>query len=284
MMMLMMNWVQVLILEGVERVIGFTQMDSIVLRTLEQWFQSQLQVASEAAAASSSALDEANALYSLGRLHFDKGTYSAGEAPARRAVEICASLKGAASLKPQQMTAYKTLLASLLQKQGKLEEARPLFEENLETCRRTLGNAHLETMTNMNNFGSLLQQLGELEHARKLFEESLQGLREKMGSSHPFILILTGNVAEILRAQGKLGEARALHEQSVEGQRKTIGSNHPDTLRSMWNLATLLQDMKEHEAAAALLRECLEGRLRVLGPKHPSTIMCKRYMDERGIQ
>ena len=270
---------QVLILEGVERVIGFTQMDSTVLRTLEQWFQSQLQGASEAAAASSSDVDEANALtlYSLAKLHFDKGTYSAGEAPARQAVEIWTRLKGAS------MTAFNTLLASLLQKQGKLEEARPLFEENLEVSRRTLGNHHMETLTNMNNLALLLQHQSKLEYARILFEETLQGLRGTLGSSHPLTLTSLGNLAELLRTQGNLGEARSLQEQAVEGQRRALGPNHPDTLRSMWNLATLLQDMK-HEAAAAMLRKCFEGRQRVLGPKHPSTIMCKIYMDERGIQ
>ncbi len=271
---------QVLILEGVERVIGFTQMDSTVLRTLEQWFQSQLRGASEAAVASFSNEDEANALslYSLAKLHFDKGTYSEGEAPARRAVEIWARLKGAA------MTAFKTLLASILQKQGKLEEARQLFEENLEVSRRILGNQHLETLTNMNNLAGLLQQQSKLEYSRMLFEEALQGLRGTLGSSHPLSLTGMSSLAELLRTQGNLKEARALQEQAVEGLRRALGSNHPDTLRSLWNLATLLHDMKEHGAAAALLRECFEGRQRVLGPKHPSTLSCKVYMDERGIQ
>ena len=57
-----MRIVQVRIMEGVERDIGFTEMDSTVLRTLERWFQSQLHDASHAAAASQSEADEADAL------------------------------------------------------------------------------------------------------------------------------------------------------------------------------------------------------------------------------
>ena len=55
-------------------------------------------------------------------------------------------------------------------------------------------------------------------------------------------------------------------------------------MTSVWNLATFLEVVKERAAAAALLRECLEGRQRVLGPNHPHTIMCKKYMDKRGIK
>ena len=92
-----MHFVQVRIMEGVEQSVGFTEMDSAVLRALEQWFQSQLQGASQAAAASSSEVEQADALYSLAKLHYDKGTYSAGEAPARQAVEIWARVLKLAS-------------------------------------------------------------------------------------------------------------------------------------------------------------------------------------------
>ncbi len=70
----------------------------------------------------------------------------------------------------------------------------------------------------------------------------------------------------------------------TEGRRRTLGSSHPQTLGSMWNLATFLEVVEERAAAAALLRERLEGRQRVLGPNHRRTIMCKKYMDKRGIK
>ena len=158
-----MHFVQVRIMEGVEQSVGFTEMDSAVLRALEQWFQSQLQGASQAAAASSSEVDQADALFSLARLHYDKGTYSAGEAPARQAVEIWVRVLGA---EHSNTMAAKAFLAGLLTAQGKLDEARPLYEQALEGYRRTLGSSHPDTLTGMNNLAALLQAQGKLDEAR----------------------------------------------------------------------------------------------------------------------
>ena len=176
-----MHFVQVRIMEGVEQSVGFTEMDSAVLRALEQWFQSQLQGASQAAAASSSEVDQANALFSLARLHYDKGTYSAGEAPARQAVEIRARLLGA---EHGNTMAAKTTLALLLEAQGKLDEARPLYEQALEGCRRTLGSSHPDTLGSMWNLALFLEVVKERAAAAALLRECLEGRQRVLGPNH----------------------------------------------------------------------------------------------------
>ena len=177
-----MHFVQVRIMEGVEQSVGFTEMDSAVLRALEQWFQSQLQGASQAAAASSSEVDQADALYSLARLHYDKGTYSAGEAPARQAVEIQARVLGAEH--SNTMNA-KIILAALLQAQGKLDEARPLYEQALEGRRRTLGSSHPDTLGSMWSLATFLEVVKERAAAAALLRECLEGRQRVLGPNHP---------------------------------------------------------------------------------------------------
>ena len=178
---IIMHFVQVRIMEGVEQSVGFTEMDSAVLRALEQWFQSQLQGASQAAAASSSEVDQADALYSLAKLHYDKGTYSAGEAPARQAVEIRARVLGAEH--GNTMNA-KTTLAQLLQAQGKLDEARPLYEQALEGRRRTLGSSHPDTLGSMWNLATFLEVVKERAAAAALLRECLEGRQRVLGPNH----------------------------------------------------------------------------------------------------
>jgi tetratricopeptide (TPR) repeat protein len=272
---------QVRIIEGVERDIGFTEMDSTVLRTLERWFQSQLQHASQAAAASEYEADEADALFSLAGLHLNKGTYSAGEEPARRALKIWQRVKGADH---KDMMKAKNLLAQLLQFQGKLDEARPLYTELLEVGRRTLGAEDKHTLVYMNNLAALLEAQGHLEEARPLLVDALEGKRRTLGPNHPSTLSSMNSLAALLQEQGHLEEARPLYVDALEGRRRTLGPNHPSTFTSMLNLATLLADVKERDEAAALLRECFEGMQRVLGQHHPHTIMCKEWMDHLGIQ
>ena len=179
---IVMHFLQVHIMEGVEQSVGFTEMDSAVLRALEQWFQSQLQGASQAAAASSSEVDQADALYSLARLHYDKGTYSAGEAPARQAVEIWARVLGA---EHGDTMAAKTTLAVLLKAQGKLDEARPLYEQALEGRRRTLGSSHPQTLGSMWNQATFLEVVKERAAAAALLRECLEGRQRVLGPNHP---------------------------------------------------------------------------------------------------
>ena len=52
---------------------------------------------------------------------------------------------------------------------GRLDEAIPLFEQNLEDRTRTLGPAHPVTLTARNNLASAYRAAGRIEDAEKLF-------------------------------------------------------------------------------------------------------------------
>ncbi len=76
-------------------------------------------------------------------------------------------------------------LATLLQAQGKLGEAEPLFREALDGQRRTLGDSHPDTLLSINNLASLLQAQGKFSEAEALFREALDGFRRVLGDAHP---------------------------------------------------------------------------------------------------
>jgi len=72
------------------------------------------------------------------------------------------------------VSALQNNLAKLLQDQGKLNEAEPLFREALEGRRRTLGDTHPSTLNSINNLGLLLEDQGKLNEAESLFREALE--------------------------------------------------------------------------------------------------------------
>jgi tetratricopeptide (TPR) repeat protein len=111
-------------------------------------------------------------------------------------------------------------LGTLLQRMGKREEARPLYEEALQACRATLGDRHPSTLTSISNMGSLLQDIGKLEEARPLLEEALQACRATLGDRHPDTLTSISNLGGLLMAMGKLHEARPLLEEALQARTK----------------------------------------------------------------
>ena len=82
---------------------------------------------------------------------------------------------------------------------GKLEEARPLYEEAVQARRETLGDRHPDTLTSISNMGSLQQEMGKLKEARLLYEEAVQGSKETLGDRHPHTLIFTEHLDFLLK-------------------------------------------------------------------------------------
>ena len=98
-------------------------------------------------------------------------------------------------------------LGVLLQKMGKLEEARLLFEEAVQARKETLGHRHPSTLISISNLGLLLKAMGKPDEARPLYEEALQASKETLGDRHPSTLISIYNLADLLEDQGKIAEA-----------------------------------------------------------------------------
>jgi tetratricopeptide (TPR) repeat protein len=163
-------------------------------------------------------------------------------------------------------------LATLLQDMGKLEEAKPLFEEALQARRAALGDRHPRTLTSINNMGTLLKQMGQLEEARPLYEEALQASRETLGDRHPETLISIGNMGTLLKDMGKLEEAKPLYEEALQAKRETLGDRHPGTLTSIGNMGLLLKAMGKLEEAMPLYEEALQAKRETLGDRHPNTL------------
>ena len=183
--------------------------------------------------------------------------------------------KGALLGLPEEERAVSVLqnnLAGLLQDQGKLNEAEPLYREALEALRPTLGDTHPFTLISISNLGRLLQDQGKPNEAEPLLMDALEGSRRTLGDNHPDTLTSINNLASLLQAQGKLTEAEPLFREALEGLRRTLGDTHPNTLSGFNNLASFLKTQGKLNEAEPLYREALEARRRTLGDTHPETL------------
>jgi non-specific serine/threonine protein kinase/serine/threonine-protein kinase len=163
-------------------------------------------------------------------------------------------------------------LGTLLQAQGKLDDAEPLFREALEAQRRTLGDEHPHTLGTINNLGRLFQAQGKLDAAEPLLREALETLRRTRGDEHPHTLVTIESLGRLLRDQGKLDAAEPLLREALETRCRTLGDEHPDTLGTINNLGLLFQAQGKFDDAEQLYREALEGCRRTLGDEHPHTL------------
>ena len=166
-------------------------------------------------------------------------------------------------------------LALLLQAQGDLAGARPLYERALAIREKALGPEHPHTATSLNNLALLLKaQEGDFAGARPLYERAL-AIREKaLGPEHPHTATSLNNLALLLQAQGDLAGARPLYERALAIREKALGPEHPDTATSLNTLAWLLQAQGDLAGARPLYERALAIYEKALGPEHP------RYGDE----
>jgi hypothetical protein len=75
--------------------------------------------------------------------------------------------------------------------------------EALDRQRRTLGDAHPDTLCSIFNLAGLLEKLGHLDEAEALYREECKGCLRNLGASHPDVKISFDNLKRFLRAHGR---------------------------------------------------------------------------------
>ena len=166
----------------------------------------------------------------------------------------------------------KNNLATVLQEQGKWQEAEEMHREVLEARRQVLGESHADTLGSRNNLANVLKAQGKWQEAEEMHREVLEAMRQLLGQSHANTLISKNNLATVLQEQGKWQEAEEMHREVLEARRQVLGESHADTLGSKHNLANVLQKQGKWQEAEEMLREVLEARRQVLGENHPDSL------------
>ena len=208
-------------------------------------------------------------LYNVGWFHDRQGRYISAYQAAFESYNIHQKQMGDVAIVTLNSL---SLLAVVLQNQGKHEEAEKLHQRALEGYEKVLGSEDRHTLTSVSNLALVLLGQGKHQEAEKLYQRALEGYEKVLGSEHPNTLNSVSHLASVLQDQGKHEEAEKMHRRALEGEEKVLGSEHPNTLTSVSHLASVLQDQGKHEEAEKMNRRALEGEEKVLGSEHPNTL------------
>jgi tetratricopeptide (TPR) repeat protein len=120
---------------------------------------------------------------------------------------------------PETLTSVNNL-ASVLQNQGKYEEAEPTNRRALEVYEKALGKEHPFTLASVKNLAMVLQDQGKYEVAEPMYRRAVEGKEKALGKEHLFTLTNVSNLASVLQRQGKYEEAETMNRRALEGREK----------------------------------------------------------------
>ena len=96
-----------------------------------------------------------------------------------------------------------SLLASVLQDQGKYETAEEINRRALQGREKVLGVEHPDTLSSVNDLASVLRYQGIYQIAEEMNRRALQGREKTLGVEHPGTLTSVRNLASVLQCQCK---------------------------------------------------------------------------------
>ena len=100
----------------------------------------------------------------------------------------------------------------LLQAQGNLLDAEPLFERALAIREKVLGSEHPDTATSLSDLAILMRKRGDLASAASYSQRALVIFDKALGLNHPWTQNAALDAAGTLAVLGRAQEAKALRE------------------------------------------------------------------------
>lgn len=120
---------------------------------------------------------------------------------------------------------------------GLVDQAIPLFVQNLTDREHLLGPDHPDTLTARNNLASAYRDAGRLKQAINLHEQTSTDFERVLGPDHTHTLTSRNNLARAYQDAGRLEQAIDLFEQTLTDSERILGPNHPWTTLFRDNLA-----------------------------------------------
>ena len=129
---------------------------------------------------------------------------------------------------PSTLTARNNL-AGAYQAAGRLNEAIPLYQQNLKDRTRILSPHHPDTLNSRNNLANAYHDAGRLNEAIPLHEQTLEDRTRILGPHHPHTLISRDNLADAYRTAGRIEDAEKLFETPSDSENEQDGTEEdPD--------------------------------------------------------
>ncbi|WP_422056721.1 tetratricopeptide repeat protein [Sphingomonas sp.] len=168
-------------------------------------------------------------------------------------------------------------LGVVLEAQGKVDEARPLFRKALAMAIAAYGPDHLRTAPFRGYLADTLS-LAEQEAERRRL---VALYRDQLGAGHPDTLNALAQLAHVYAALGRHGEAEGAFREIVAQGERTWGPDNVNFADSLIALALSLARQLRPGTLAEMQSLIARGwsiQRAALGPEHPDTIESAIYL------
>ncbi len=147
----------------------------------------------------------------------------------------------------------QTLVATVLTKLRRYDEAAAFFEGNLEQITDTLGWDHTQTLDTRTNLMIFLYVTGDKDQAIYMAEQLYRSHAALSGTTHRRTINALGNYGRILYFAGRLAEAEEVTRQTLDLKQRFFSAKDPSVRLTFDTLAAIYEKQGKHEERAALL-------------------------------
>ncbi len=169
-------------------------------------------------------------------------------------------------------------LALLLEGEGRLDEALPIFEHVAAVKTRIFGDHHPETLDSANGLANVLYVLGRYAEAEAIFVRTLAGLRTSLGDGHPKTIICANSLARVYMRQERYAEAEPLCAEALARMRARFGELDQRTATTMSSLAQIYERQERYDDAEPLFRRVVEIGDALFGEDEASSLIARNNL------
>ena len=162
-------------------------------------------------------------------------------------------------------SAMRNNAAAELFEDGRHDEAVPLFEQALASCRSALGGDHPDTLIVAGNLAVAYLAAGSRRKGMKLITGNLAARVRVFGDEHPETLTARNALAVAHRIVGDADAAVELAKQVAVQRSRTLGPVHVDTLTSRMGLALAMAAAGHLTTAHGLVASTMSDAEAALG-------------------
>jgi eukaryotic-like serine/threonine-protein kinase len=220
------------------------------------------------------ARDDALAAQDATMLVKDVGTYLARSADGHRWSRIARSLVERFEGETLNAARLDEADGSLLERDGKLDDAAAALRRSLSVREAALGPEHPDVASTLTRLGNVLDREGKRDEALEAYRRALAIRTKVFGPEHPDVAAVQGNMGISLEALGKYDEALAAYHSALAIELKAFGPDNPRVANTRYNLAVTLDDSGRYAEALEEHRHALAIREKALGPDHPDVAKC----------
>lgn len=183
---------------------------------------------------------------SLGHVYYWTGRYDESEA---FFLEVVKSFEDTDPTRDPRLGHALSALGSVLEYQGKLEEAIEYHRQGVEAQIAYFGPEHTEIAQAYNDYANTLTSANRFEEALQAHQRALEIRRARLDPRHPEMAVTMNNLAIVYISLGEPRRAIPMLRNAIDTRLASIGAHHPATCSSMGNLARAYMEANDFDEA-----------------------------------